>query len=380
MQGVINIEGYIGSFILEGKQVKGVEYIDVLSQFQAQPEADSFLVKINSKGGLCSVGYLIHDFLKTCGKPINTEATGYCCSMATIIMMAGESREGVEPLEFRPHNPWTDGIQGDADDLQLAADDLRAEEDRMITFYSKATGIPKEGIDGIMKLDNPIPLEQAVELKFLTAIKKASRAVAVSDTKKNIMTTFAKTLESLSKKLDLVIKGTKKEEPKAVKMTTTDGKEVEILDSTGADFSGEPMPGDMITVGGEAANGTFSFENFTVEALMGVVTTVTPTAAAAAAKKAKEDKEAADKLALENKSADQKLIDENAALKTENAEMKKQIEAFGTKVDGIEKAMAVIKSAYVAPDGKTGFQNRGLKEEGASLKDLAVEARKRYKK
>jgi len=372
VQGIIKINGFIGSFPgPNGTTVKGVELIDVIAQVQAQPLATSFLVEIDSEGGSCKVGYDIHDYLTTLGLPITTQSINNCCSMGSIIMMAGEQRIGVEPLKFHPHNPYTSGLEGDATKLTETAEELRAIEDRMISTYAKATGISKEGIGAIMKMDKDIPLQKALELKFLTEIKG-----------KNNMAEENKLIQTIEAKFKGLMKALKITPPLAMKATTTDGKEVEFLDAEGQDFEGDPMPGDMVMIAGAPApDGQYAFANYTVEVLMGVVTTVTPSEAAVEAKKkAETEKEEAEKKAALTKDADEALRKENEELKAENKELKEFAEALGGKIEGLEKAVAVIKSNYVAPDGQTGFVARGFGTEVADLKKVAEERKKLYNK
>lgn len=376
MQGIININGYIGSFPGEdGIEVKGIELIDVIAQVQAQQNALSFLVKINSKGGVCSVGYAIHDYLTTLGKPINTEATGYCCSMASIIMMAGQNREAVKPLEFLPHNPWTSGVSGDADDILSAAEEMRAQEDKMIKFYSEATGIQEGAIDAIMKLDKAIPLEKAVELKFLTNIREPLKAVAVIKKEKN---NDMNILQEINKKYDAIIKALKGNAATATVFTTTDNKEVEILNQDQTDIAGDPMVGNLVMVGGAPApDGTYTFEKYSCSVLLGVITEVTPSeASTAAAKKEADEKAEKERLDALAKTADEKLRLENDALKKENAELK---EVIVTKFETLEKAVGTFRSTHVPASEQTIFALKTRKEV-EDVKASALKAREKYKK
>lgn len=378
MQGIINIIGYIGSFPgPDGIEIKGIELIDVVAQVQAQGECESYLTNINSKGGVCKVGYEIYDYLKTLGKPIYTEATGYCCSMATIVMMAGVTREGVEPLEFLPHNPWTSGVGGDADEIQAVAEEMRVEEDKMIAFYSEATGISSTGIDAIMKLNKPIPLDKAVELKFLTSIKQPLKAVAVIKKNKDMSLAI---IDHLNKKFDLLMKAVKPAKAQATVFTTTDSKDLEILNQDQTDITGDPVVGNLVMINGAPApDGTYTFPDYSIDVLLGVVTAVNPTAAAAAAKK-KEDDDKAEKerLAALTKSADEVLKKENEDLKKENTELKEFSEKLGVKIEGLEKAVTLIKSNYKAPDEQTVFAMK-TKADVADIKVQAMKARDRYK-
>ena len=358
MQGIINVNGYIGSFPDEkGNEIKGIELVDVISQVHAQPDAESLLVKINSKGGSVNVGFDIYDYLRTLGKPIHTEATGFCSSMATIIFLAGETRAAVEPLEFLPHNPWTSNVSGDADDILAAAAEMRAVEDRIIKFYSDITGVSKQGIDSLMKLDRPLPLDKAVELKFITEIRPQLKTVAVYKTNNDM-----NLIQELNKKIDALMKAVKPEiKAVGMKATTLEGVEVEILNQDGSEVT-EPAVSNMVMIeGAPAPDGTYKFEGYTAEVLLGVITAIMKDEAAA------EEEMAAEPNA--------KLVEENESLKKENEEMKVQIEALGAKFDNLTKAVGMIKSSYVAPDEKTVFAMKTKKE----LEDVISATKERSK-
>jgi len=109
---------------------------------------------------------------------------------------------------------------------------------------------------------------------------------------------------------------------------------------------------------------------------MGVITLVTPTEAATeAARLALEAEEKAKAEAATKALADSALLAENEALKKENQELKADTEALAVKFDSMEKALSVIKSTYVAPEGHTAFAR--TKE---VTEDLIAESRKRKEK
>src|SRR5690625_5103242 len=87
MNGNIYINGLIGTRLNEKGEVeeKGVELLDVILQVKNQPKAESFTVYINSPGGYVDVGFEIHDYLKSLGKPIKTVGQGMVASIATVI-------------------------------------------------------------------------------------------------------------------------------------------------------------------------------------------------------------------------------------------------------------------------------------------------------
>lgn len=383
MQGIININGYIGSFQNGDEEVRGVELIDIVTQVQAQADCDSFLVKINSKGGVCEVGYAIRAYLETCGKEIHTETTGSCCSMATIINGAGKTRTAIEPCDFRPHNPWTSDLSGDADEIAAAAEGLRAIEDRMIETYAKDTGISKEGIDAILKLDKSIPLQQALELKFITQIKPALKAVAVLKTKKD-MAISAEDKKKLSL-LDKIKAMLDPNKTKALQLTADDGTVLDVTNADGTDISGQPTEGCLVMIGGSPApDGIYEFPDlgYSIDVLMGAVTAVTAYASAAqkAAAKKKEDEEKAKKeLAAKTLEEQLKVANETIAAKDkEISDMKEANEALGVKIVAIEKAVSTFKSTHIPADEHTIFKLKTQKEV-EDVKAAALKAKERYK-
>ena len=170
----IRITGTIGTYADEtGKTIKGVELVDVISQIEAAKGENEIDIIINSPGGLVDVGYSIYDYLtslKKQGKTITTVINGMCASIATIIALAGDKRKIVKGSKFLIHNPYVNNVTGDSDQMREYAESLDKVESGLAKFYSKITGIGESAINLLMKEDQEITAEKALELKFVTEI------------------------------------------------------------------------------------------------------------------------------------------------------------------------------------------------------------------
>lgn len=263
----IYINGLIGSY--NGNV--GVELIDVISQVKKYPEATSYRVYINSEGGVCDVGHSIYSYLNTIGKPVTTVARGLVASIATVPFLAGDVRIIEPDARLMIHNPWGE-CRGDVDDLELAAIEMRAEENKLISLYSKITGISKDGLDALMKNETYLSADKAIELGFATESLNQMKAVAYLNT--NNMS------NKIMAKLDEILSSFSKTKAMAMDLTSADGKKVVVEFADGVE-DGMPEAGDKISVDGTPLSGDVVMsDGSTVKAEGGVITEVVPVVAA----------------------------------------------------------------------------------------------------
>ena len=128
-------------------EAEGVCYKDIDAFCNAIPEDDTQIdIRLHCDGGIVTEGWAIYDRLRQTGKEITATVEGNCASMATIILLAApkERRRAYENAHICIHNPWLcPWALGDAvtaDDLQKYANDLRSEQERMVSLYVERTG------------------------------------------------------------------------------------------------------------------------------------------------------------------------------------------------------------------------------------------------
>jgi ATP-dependent protease ClpP protease subunit len=374
--GKINIIGDIGSYEdKQGNLVKGVDLMDVIAQVKSQPEALSFEVTIDSLGGFCDVGYDIHDYLKTIKKPVTTIAVNKCASIATVIFLAGSVRTPLCNLMI--HNPWIGSVSGDADEMERAAADIRAEEDKLIDFYAKATGLEKIALDALMKKEAYIDPEMAVKLGFATkaptenlTLNKDYKAVArlnetpMSKETKDLLSKMGETLDAVKSFMAGKKPEEKKTPAKALMVPDKDGKNLNITNADGSEITGVPVAGNMVTIDGALAEGEYVLPSLNVSITVGagVITAVTDMAQDSAEKK------------LET--ANKKIADlekENSTMKAELNENKKDTATLAEQVAEFETILKAMNGKPAEHQAKNQFRSDDTKKDDRPLKERMAE-------
>lgn len=352
--GTINIIGGIGS---DGWS--DVSLRSVMEQVAAAGEVDSYLVNINSGGGEVTEGYAIYNYIISLGKPVTTRGIGLVASIATVIFLAGTTRELYSSTQFLIHNPWSYG-EGDASSLEKKAEELRGIENQLLDFYVKITGADRDTLQTLMNEDKLVASDIAQELKFSTVILDSVKAFAsytikpktnktMSKIGKIIKSAFAE-LKNLGVNLNSMVK-------------TSDGKELEI------EMMGETIAaGDFVTLDGVNADGTFTLEDgMVIVCADGVVTSVTAASASS-------DDETLDSLKASIEELKSQLATANASIAALNetsttlqAENTELIENFTTVTNHLKTLKVDVK----VPQAKHQFAKTNVKLEDSKDETLA---------
>jgi len=157
-------------------------HLEVKRQLQANAQADTIILHIQSPGGSVYSGYNTYHLLKSSGKKIKTIIEGEAQSIATFIALAGDTVEIRKPSVFMIHNPFA-GLEGDADKMLNGASELRNIENDMATVYSMKTRIPVDQIKEMMKKETSMNADQAVQFGFADRAIDPLKMVAIGKTK-----------------------------------------------------------------------------------------------------------------------------------------------------------------------------------------------------
>lgn len=226
VQGHIYIHGNIGSYTDPGgKEVKGVELLDVIAQVKSQPNINHFLAHIGSPGGLVDAGNQIYDYfesLKAQGIRLDTISDSYIDSetgemrsgvgsIATKPFLSGQTRTIIDGHEFFIHNPWTQPKAGDSVQINAELQALKQTEAELRAFYQMHTKVTDAGLKGLMDNETGMNADMAVTLGFAT--RKASntkiKAFAKLNTKPMAEKTFAEQIAALKTDILTAITGHK---------------------------------------------------------------------------------------------------------------------------------------------------------------------------
>ena len=144
-----------------------IELVDALNQLPA--EVGEVNVHINSYGGDVSEGVAIYTALRNCGRTVNTYVDGFACSIASVVLMAGERRVMGPASLVMVHDPWMKAT-GNAEELRKAAEDLDVIGQASRAAYMSRVAISAEELDRLMREETWLGAEQAVEYGFATEV------------------------------------------------------------------------------------------------------------------------------------------------------------------------------------------------------------------
>ena len=365
MIGHIYINNQIGNSYNDNGEitVKGVELQDVVMQVESNKDALQLVIHINSQGGNVRVGKIIADYISKLPNAI-TIAERYCASMGTEIHLARpiHQRKIEAGCEYLIHCPLIDGISGNADELQEAADWIRQTEDSMLSMYHKATGLDKSALSGLMKQETSLTPEQCISLGFASEIVHPLelKAVAFIDKSKLIKNQNKEEMnlkERIAKAMAVLTE------------TETEVKAMTVATDNGAlsfESEGElPAIGEavMLEDGNVAPDGTYTTES-------GVQIVVVEGIVAEIIEAAVEDVEA---LKQENESLKSQLAELSAKVETIEADAVKQVE------EAVIAAKAQIKSNFEPKAEKPQFRQEPKElsmREKAELRKKELETKK----
>ena len=164
MKKVVNIYGDITEF----PYMDGDMSASKLSQ-EIDGDYDEIVVNISSFGGSVAEGISIYNQLKAHPAKITTVTNGFCCSIASIIFLAGDERKMYDSSIMLIHNAWT-ACQGNANDLRREADVLEKITDLSVKVYCEKSGLSKDEIKELLDNESWLDSQECLEIGFATEI------------------------------------------------------------------------------------------------------------------------------------------------------------------------------------------------------------------
>ena len=153
--------------IFLGEEVTDVSASLIVSQLlfleAEDPEKDISLY-INSPGGSVTAGMAIYDTMNFIKCDVSTICMGMAASMGSFLLSGGAKgkRMALPNAEIMIHQPMG-GAQGQATEIQIAAEHILQTKKRLNRILSENTGKPLEVIERDTDRDNWLTAEEAVE-------------------------------------------------------------------------------------------------------------------------------------------------------------------------------------------------------------------------
>ena len=351
--------------------VEGVSFADIDAFCNSIPADDNQIeVRLHCDGGSVTEGWAMYDRLRATGKEITCIVEGNAASMATVILMAAPKgrRKAYENAHILVHNPWAVVMTAaDADDMQKMANDLKAEQERLVNLYVERCGVDRDTIQSLMDEDKFITAAEAKELGIIGEIIPPISAKVRTTTNPNNMNEVnvkASLLDRMLAKLGFkTLDEAASLEIKALELSTADGQTLTIERE-----EGQPQVGDAANPDGEwlMPDGT------TIVVENGVITDIKQKEDAPEAN-ADDDKKGEVDPTTEEDDKDEELEhlrERIAELEKENEELRQQLESANAnarttddlrilnavKMAGGEEALKKFSSTYTPdtrmPQGK----------------------------
>ena len=137
----------------------------------AQDAEKPIRVYVNSPGGSVDAGYAIYDAMRFVRAPVHAICAGLAASAATVILLGADKghRYSLPNTRFLLHQPST-GMQGQASDISIGAQQILNLRARINKLLSEETGQPIERIKTDTHRDYWMTAEESVEYGLIDSI------------------------------------------------------------------------------------------------------------------------------------------------------------------------------------------------------------------
>ncbi len=134
------------------------------------PDKDIYLY-INSPGGVVTAGLAIYDTMQYIKPDVVTICMGQAASMAAVLLAGGAKgkRYSLPHSRIMIHQPLG-GVQGQATDIIIHAEEIMRIKKMLIDIMSKHTGQPVEKLEQDMERDKFMSPEEALEYGIIDKI------------------------------------------------------------------------------------------------------------------------------------------------------------------------------------------------------------------
>ena len=136
---------------------------------EAEDPDKDILLYINSPGGSVSAGLAIYDTMQYVRPDVQTLCIGQAASIAAVLLAAGAKgkRASLPSSRILIHQPWMQGLGGQATDIALAAKEILRQRERINEIMVLHTGQPLKRIQDDTERDYIMSPDEAKEYGIL---------------------------------------------------------------------------------------------------------------------------------------------------------------------------------------------------------------------
>ena len=139
-------------------------------------------VYINSPGGAVTAGLAIYDTMRHVRCRVHTLCVGQACSMAAVLLAAGDDRSVLPSARIMIHQP-SGGAEGKQTDIMITAREITRIRAKLSAILAKHTGQPVEKVEQDIERDYFMEAEEAVAYGLADEIVNPEPKSIVKETK-----------------------------------------------------------------------------------------------------------------------------------------------------------------------------------------------------
>lgn len=126
---------------------------------------------INSPGGVVTAGLAIYDTMQYIAPPVSTLCIGQACSMASLLLAAGQpgERRALPNSRVMIHQP-SGGAQGQASDIAIHATEILNLRKRLNALYVAHTGSSLDDVETRMDRDHFMSADDACDFGIIDQV------------------------------------------------------------------------------------------------------------------------------------------------------------------------------------------------------------------
>jgi len=160
--------------IFLGEEVNDVSANLIVAQLlflEAEDPSKDIQLYINSPGGSVTAGMAIYDTMQYVKCDVSTMCMGMAASMGAFLLSGGTKgkRLALPNAEIMIHQP-SGGAQGQATEIEIAAEHILRTKKKLNTILSENTGQPYETIVKDTERDNWLTAQEALEYGLIDKV------------------------------------------------------------------------------------------------------------------------------------------------------------------------------------------------------------------
>jgi ATP-dependent Clp protease, protease subunit len=193
--GELTLYGEISNETWWGDEVTPKEF---KADLDSLGEIDTLNIYINSPGGDVFAGQAIHSMLKRHKAHKNVYIDGLAASIASVVVMSGDTIFMPKNAMMMIHNPWTFGV-GDAEEFRKLAEDLDKIRESLIAAYENRSALLRDEIIKLMDEETWLTAKECLEYGFCDEVEEERQIAACID--KGLLMKYKNTPKKLLVKL-----------------------------------------------------------------------------------------------------------------------------------------------------------------------------------